>query len=103
MTIRQYLTASQYSSLLNRGWYYDFVNNCEILERCGFKFNLSKLNMYLYDRYFYERGRQQFFDNERYSPSRMILDYEADTEIDDSRKYKKNLVDMISTMTKMEI
>ena len=62
-----YLRHIQYNKLLEACWYDELKTKLDLLEFNNIKINFSELNMYLYQRYLYERGDKTNFDDSKYN------------------------------------
>ena len=62
-----YLRYIHYNKILDAWWYDDLKKKLNILEEHKININISELNRYLYQRYVYENGDSNEFDDTKYN------------------------------------
>ena len=61
-----YLKNVYYNKILDYYWYDELKEKLNVLEDNKIKININELNKFLYDRYCYEHGESQKFNDKKY-------------------------------------
>lgn len=96
-----YLRNIYYNKLLDALWYDELKTKLDLLEINKIKINFTELNQYLYERYRYERGEIQNFDDTKYNLGNymQIIQYKIYGYDGDDEMYKKKENDYVFIVT----
>jgi len=95
-----YLKYIHYNKIIDAWWYDELKKKINILEEHKIKINISELNQYLYQRYMYEIGNIQKFDDTKYNLENymQIVEYKLNGyDADDEMQKNKNIQNIQNT------